>query len=68
MNLVEIRAQLEQDHPVLTEQINGQVRTLTEAERATTLDRWAEGRWAAHQQEAAAEKLATAKAATYALR
>lgn len=52
MTLSEIRAALELEHPVLTEQVNGAARTLTELERATLLDRWAEDRFAAQQVQA----------------
>lgn len=45
MTFSEIRAQLELEYPVLTEQINGVVRTLTDSERATLLNIWARRKW-----------------------
>ena len=62
MNLVEIRAQLEQDHPVLTEQVNGEIRTLTAEERAATLDRWAQAQFELQNQAAKDTKLVETQA------
>ena len=62
MTLSEIRAQLEQDHPVLTEQVNGEILTLTAEERAATLDRWAQAQFELQNQAAKDAKLAQAKA------
>lgn len=61
MTLSEIRAALETEHPTLTEQVNGEVRTLTAEERAATLDRWAAAQWEA-MQPTPAELLAAARA------
>lgn len=62
----QIRAALEGEHPVLTEQVNGEVRTLTDAERAALLDRWAAAQWAA-MQPTPAEQLAAARTAMAAI-
>lgn len=56
MTLTDIRAALETEHPVLTEQVNGEVRTIAELERADLLERWAAAQfaeWTAAQQAAA---------------
>ena len=62
MTLTEIHAQLEQDHPVLTEQVNGEIRTLTSEERAAALDRWAQAQFELQDQAVQDAKLDQAKA------
>ena len=52
--LEQIREDLEAEHPVLTEQINGEVRPLSAAERAADLDRRAAVMFAEQTAQAAA--------------
>lgn len=62
MTLAEIRAQLELDHPVLTEQVNGSTQTLTSEQRSATLDRWAQAAFEIQQEEARSDKNAETQA------